>query len=122
MVTHGDFTPSQLLLDGYDVGVVDLDDACRADPARDLGRYVASVALRAAKDGDVAAQQDEALLEAYLDARPAARRDATLRDRIAVHRTVSLVRSATRSCLQLKDHRLAGALALLGTDPRTEMS
>jgi hypothetical protein len=62
----------------------------------------------------------DALLAGYVSARPDARSDAGLRRRMFVHRTLSLIRSATRSCLQLKDGRLAIALALLdSTDDPT---
>ena len=53
VLSHGDFTPSQVLgLDGHAPAVLDLDTLCWADPAEDLGRYLAHVALLAAKGGD----------------------------------------------------------------------
>lgn len=122
---HGDFTPSQVLSAGPAVGVVDFDTLAWADPASDLGRYVATVELLAAKRADAPAPElatavADALLTGYLSARPTARRDATLRRRMSVHRTLSLIRSATRSCHQLKDARLALAMALLdSTDDPT---
>ncbi len=122
---HGDFTPSQVLNAGPAVGVVDFDTLAWADPASDLGRYVATVELLAAKRADAPAPElcaavADALLAGYLSARPEARSDATLRRRMSVHRTLSLIRSATRSCHQLKDSRLAIAMALLeSTDDPT---
>ena len=53
VLSHGDFTPSQVLgLDGHAPAVLDLDTLRWADPAEDLGRYLAHVALLAAKAGD----------------------------------------------------------------------
>jgi aminoglycoside phosphotransferase (APT) family kinase protein len=40
---HGDFKPSQLLLDGTRVRVVDLDRTCMGDPALDLGNFMAQL-------------------------------------------------------------------------------
>ncbi|HEV7466795.1 MAG TPA: phosphotransferase, partial [Candidatus Dormibacteraeota bacterium] len=40
-LAHGDLTPSQLLLDGTAVGVIDFDGVCQAEPAFDLGRFLA---------------------------------------------------------------------------------
>jgi hypothetical protein len=122
---HGDYTPGQVLTAGPAVGVVDFDTVAWADPASDLGRYIATVELLVAKrvgepQAELVAAVSDALLAGYLSARPDARRDAGLRRRMYVHRTLSLIRSATRSCLQLKDGRLAIALALLdSTDDPT---
>lgn len=122
---HGDYTPGQVLAAAPAVGVVDFDTVAWADPASDLGRYVATVELLAAKQAGEPAPAlvsaiADALVAGYVSARPDAGRDATLRRRMSVHRTLSLIRSATRSCLQLKDSRLAIALALLdSTDDPT---
>ena len=122
VLTHGDYTPSQLLWDGTAVGVVDLDDMCVADPARDLGRFIAAFALPALRQigmSYASAQVSEltaTLVEAYLEARPPGQPDHTLLRRVAVHRDLSLARSAARSCRQLKEDRLAAALTLLSVE------
>ena len=122
VLTHGDYTPSQLLWDGTVVGVVDLDDICVADPARDLGRFIAAFALRSSRQigmSYASAQVSEltaSLVEAYLEARPPGQPDHTLLRRVAVHRALSLARSAARSCRQLKEDRLAAALTLLSVE------
>jgi aminoglycoside phosphotransferase len=122
VLTHGDYTPSQLLWDGTAVGVVDLDDMCVADPARDLGRFIAAFALRSSRQigmSYASAQVSEltaSLVEAYLEARPPGQPDHTLLRRVAVHRALSLARSAARSCRQLKEDRLAAALTLLSVE------
>jgi aminoglycoside phosphotransferase len=51
---HGDFKPSQLLLAGQRMGVVDLDRAGPGDPALDLGNFTAQFhkdALRPGEEG-----------------------------------------------------------------------
>lgn len=119
VLTHGDYTPSQLLWDGTVVGVVDLDDMCVADPARDLGRFIAAFALRASRQIGMSyasvqvSELTASLVEAYLEARPPGQPDHTLPRRVAAYRALSLARSAARSCRQLKEDRLAAALTLL---------
>src|SRR5262249_54805018 len=38
---HGDFSGAQVLVDGGQAAIVDLDSACRGDPAEDLGSLLA---------------------------------------------------------------------------------
>ena len=40
---HGNFSSRHVLVDGAEAGIVDLDWACRADPARDLGGVLAQL-------------------------------------------------------------------------------
>ena len=47
---HGDFYAKQVLLDGRRVGIIDLDQAARGDPAFDLGRFIAHVGRAALRD------------------------------------------------------------------------
>jgi aminoglycoside phosphotransferase (APT) family kinase protein len=48
---HGDFYAKQVLLDGRRVGIIDLDQAARGDPAFDLGRFIAHLERGALRDG-----------------------------------------------------------------------
>ena len=41
VLAHGDLTPGQLLMSVLGVAVVDVDTLCRAEPALDLGRFLA---------------------------------------------------------------------------------
>jgi hypothetical protein len=41
--SHGSFRPDQVLLAGTTVGFVDFDAACQAEPARDLGLFLATI-------------------------------------------------------------------------------
>ncbi len=108
--SHGDFTPAQILVDehaGGRWGVLDFDEACLAEPAFDLGRFEAYLRLALARRG-----LDDAPVAAFLSAyRPVPSR--MLFDRVAVYRTLALVRLALHACLQLKPGRLATALAVL---------
>ncbi len=44
---HGDFSDAQVLVDGREASIVDLDSACRGDPADDLGSLAAQWEIHA---------------------------------------------------------------------------
>jgi len=118
VLSHGDFTPSQVLLDGSGTAVVDLDTLCWADPALDLGRFLAHLELLAVKAGGASATPVvHDLTRAFLDgyggasARTAAAAEAT--ERVALYRGTTLARTALRACRQLKEYRVGLALSLL---------
>jgi aminoglycoside phosphotransferase (APT) family kinase protein len=122
VLCHGDFTPSQLLVDGARLsGLVDLDTVSWSDPALDLGRFLAHVDLLATKTSGPASEQYQieiagSLLRTYC--RAWSGRDVLSRGlvrRVAVFRGLSLASSALRACRQLKDDRLRSALSLLDT-------
>jgi aminoglycoside phosphotransferase (APT) family kinase protein len=119
---HGDLTPAQVLFDGPLSGLVDLDTACQAEPALDLGQFVGylDLMLRKAQWATDRSPGGEAVgahfLDAYLDsgARAGLHIDHDqLLDRVSAYRTVTLTRVALRSWLQLKPARLRQALSLL---------
>ncbi|HET6561469.1 MAG TPA: ABC transporter transmembrane domain-containing protein [Marmoricola sp.] len=118
VLSHGDFTPAQVLLDGPAPAVVDLDTLCWAEPALDLGRYLAHLRLLAVKAGGPAARvtADELgaeFLRCYgqVSDRTFAATEAS--DRIAFYVTTTLARSALHSCRQLKPERYELAVSLL---------
>jgi ABC-type multidrug transport system fused ATPase/permease subunit len=119
VLSHGDFTPSQVLMVDGTVAIVDLDSLCWADPALDIGRFMAQMELVAAKKGGVrAAHLVEELCAEFLYGYDAAARGSTRAQtppsgRIAFYRATSLARSALHSCRQLKDHRFEVARSLL---------
>ena len=53
--SHGDFTYTQLIFDGNEGGLVDFDTVCQAEPAQDLGHYLAYQRLNIIKDQDPSA-------------------------------------------------------------------
>ena len=115
---HGDFTPSQLLVDQTRVGVLDFDGVCRADPALDLGRFLAYLRVAAAKAGLSTGPTLVAdLVAAYRSAGGAGMSEAT----VEVYAQLSLILMAVHSwqrlkagrvrlvCRMLAQHRVAGA-------------
>ena len=119
VLSHGDFTPSQvLLLDGRSPAVVDLDTLCWADPAQDLGRYLGQLVLLAAKAGDPAPGDTVECLAAelvggYVEASTRQTSVPPAPERIAFFMSTTLARAALNSCRQLKIRRLELALSLL---------
>jgi ABC-type multidrug transport system fused ATPase/permease subunit len=115
VVCHGDFTPSQVLLEGGMPGLVDLDTLCLGDPALDLGRFLAHLQLLSAKVGgeDVAGLVDD-LAHDFLRAYGEELGDPPADEaRIQLYQATSLARSALHSCRQLKQGRFDTALSLL---------
>ncbi len=119
VLSHGDFTPSQVLgLDGHAPAVLDLDTLRWADPA--AGPRALPRSRRAAgrqgrgsrPPGDTLERLAEELVGGYVEA--AARPTAVpAPDRIAYYMSTTLARSALNSCRQLKTQRLELALSLL---------
>jgi streptomycin 6-kinase len=89
---HGDFSARHVLVDEGKAAIIDLDWACRGDPADDLGGILAQVERHAVCGGlphARAASFREALLLSY---RKATRRP--LPERIGLYRAVELFRGA----------------------------
>jgi hypothetical protein len=103
VVAHGDFTPSQLLLAGSQVGILDFDKLCQAEPALDLGRFLAYLRVALTKYGN---RSVDAHASRFLETYHALGGQPTLDTRLAVYEAASLVRMAARSWLQLKPARL----------------
>ena len=119
---HGDFTYTQLIFDRASSGLVDFDTICQAEPALDLGQFLAYQRLGILKDqrrdAPMPAEATELLCERFLEAY-IARRGATLeserqlRDRVALYEILMLLRLAIHSWQKLKVSRLEHALTLL---------
>jgi aminoglycoside phosphotransferase (APT) family kinase protein len=115
---HGNFTPAQVLLHTTGVGVVDFDVAAAAEPALDLGRFIAYLRFALAKQRSRAGPAlAQAFLSAYADAAGRRIRDVdAFASRVHLYERLSLLRLAAHACLQLKTSRLRTALSLLSQE------
>jgi aminoglycoside phosphotransferase (APT) family kinase protein len=120
--SHGDFTYTQLIFDGKDGGLVDFDSICQAEPAQDLGHYLAYQRLNTIKDQDPNAPfNPEAIerlcalfLNTYVDvSRNWIPDEGLLRGRAAIYELISLIRLTLHSWEKMKGSRLKQTLALL---------
>jgi aminoglycoside phosphotransferase (APT) family kinase protein len=128
VLAHGDFTPSQMLLDGSaGAAVVDVDTVCVAEPALDVGRFLAYLHVAARRSRAEPADLTRLFLESYLAARapdggspphPAGARRLFL-ERAAAYHALALGRAGASACRQLKGDRLAAVLAVLDRDAET---
>jgi len=122
-LAHGDLTPGQVLLDGTArAGLVDVDTTCIAEPALDLGRFLAYLhvtGIRRSRDAWPLLHRLTALfLCCYLDVcppavSPAADTRRLLLSRTAAYRALALARMGASACWQLKDDRLRTVLDVL---------
>jgi aminoglycoside phosphotransferase (APT) family kinase protein len=120
--SHGDFTYTQLIFDGVSSGLVDFDTVCQAEPALDLGQFLAYLRVAVQKAQRNAAVTPTTLAE-ELGARflatyiEAAGLDPTgaehLRDRTAIYEIISLLRLALHSWQKLKPARIQNVLVVL---------
>jgi ABC-type multidrug transport system ATPase subunit len=120
--SHGDYTYTQLIFEGTQSGLVDFDTICQAEPALDLGQFLAYLRVAAHKAGKASAAASvrlgEQLGARFLDSYIAAAGDRLedverLRVRAAVYEIVSVMRMALHSWQQIKPERLENALAVL---------
>jgi thiamine kinase-like enzyme len=120
--SHGDFTYTQLIFADQSCGLVDFDTSCEAEPALDLGQFLAYVRLAGRKAQQRTAQElgeatDELcarFLNAYIQIAGYHGPDAEqLRARVAVYEVISLLRIAQHSWQKLKGSRLELVIDLL---------
>ena len=117
VLAHGDLTPGQLLLDGSAVaGLVDVDTLCLAEPALDLGRFLAYLQVagrRGSMPPPLLADLTGLFVESYLEGRSGAAPGAQLLvERTAAYRDLTLARIGASACRQLKDDRLRAVVAV----------
>ncbi len=128
VVAHGDLTPGQVLLDEAGrTAIVDVDTLCLAEPALDVGRFLAYLhvaGIRRSRGAWPLLEEMTALfLEAYLAARApsgngsvsAARSRRLFLERTAAFHALALGRIGASACRQLKDTRLAAVVDVLDT-------
>lgn len=120
--SHGDFRYTQLIFEGKNGGLVDFDTICQAEPAQDLGQFLAYQRLSIMKTQDpnspVSPEAIERLcalfLDTYIDASKNRIADeGGLRGRVAIYELISLIRLALHSWEKLKGSRLKQTLSLL---------
>jgi len=120
--SHGDFTYTQLIFDGTAGGLVDFDTMCQAEPAQDLGHYLAYQRLNIIKDQDpnfpFAPESIEYLcalfLNTYIDSSKGWIPDeGLLRGRVALYELISLIRLTLHSWEKMKGSRLKQTISLL---------
>jgi thiamine kinase-like enzyme len=119
---HGDFTYTQLLFDEESCGLVDFDTICQAEPALDLGQFLAylRLAARKAQQGKStgAALAVDELGEQFINTYSEAAGYSTaltqqLRQRVAAYEIISLMRIALHSWQKLKGNRLELVIELI---------
>jgi len=120
--SHGDFTYTQLIFDGKNGGLVDFDTMCQAEPAQDLGHYLAYQRLNIIKDQDPNSPFPQETIEhlcaifldTYIDVSKGWIADeALLRGRVAIYELISLIRLTLHSWEKMKGSRLKQTMALL---------
>ncbi len=120
--SHGDFTYTQLIFDGKEGGLVDFDTMCQAEPAQDLGHYLAYQRLNIIKDQDPNSPFPQETIEhlcaifldTYIDVSKGWIADeALLRGRVAIYELISLIRLTLHSWEKMKGSRLKQTMSLL---------
>ena len=120
--SHGDFTYTQLIFDESGGGLVDFDSICQAEPAHDLGHYLAYQRLNIIKDQDpsfpFAPEAIEYLCDLFLDtyidvSKTWIADEGFLRGRVAIYELISLIRLTLHSWEKMKGSRLRKTILLL---------
>jgi thiamine kinase-like enzyme len=120
--SHGDYRYTQLIFEGKNGGLVDFDSICQAEPAQDLGQYLAyqrlSIIRVQGPNSRFSREAAERLSALFLDAYMNASRgwiadEEVLRGRAAIYELIGLIRLALHSWEKLKVSRLKQALSLL---------
>jgi aminoglycoside phosphotransferase (APT) family kinase protein len=120
--SHGDFTYTQLIFEANEGGLVDFDTMCQAEPAQDLGHYLAYQRLNIIKDQDpnapFAPEAIERLCALFLDtyievSKAWIPNEGHLRGRVAIYELISLIRLTLHSWEKMKGSRLKQTMTLL---------
>jgi hypothetical protein len=119
--SHGDFKHEQLLFDGASSGLVDFDGICQAEPALDLGKFLAHLRVEADKfqgresvSSPLGEELAERFLRAYVLAADGQVEDERrLRLRTMLYEAIALLRLALLSQQDLDEPRVERTTALL---------
>jgi hypothetical protein len=119
---HGDFTYSQLVFQGKEIGLLDFDSVCQAEPALDLGQFLAYQRMVICKEqkpeSPMESEEVERLYELFLSTYISAAEDwledeEQLRNRVMAYEMISLMRLAVHSWAKLKGARLYHTVNIL---------
>ena len=96
--SHGDLKHNQILSDGRRWALVDFDTVCLAEPALDLGNFLAYLRLKATGAGEpcLASRLAAEFLDVYADAATTGTTLAALRERVRGYERLSLLGRAVR--------------------------
>jgi phosphotransferase family enzyme len=119
--SHGDLTHSQLMLDGARCALVDFDTICRAEPALDVGHFLAYLRLAIRKrmgpsqgGSELAEQLGTRFSAAYMEtAGLHGGRRTELMNRARVYELMTLLRIASHGWVKFKPQRVELALDLV---------
>jgi hypothetical protein len=119
---HGDFKYSQLVFDGQASGLLDYDGVCQAEPALDLGQFLAYQRMGLQADGSQEIKAPVTLndelrdlfLKSYFSASQMELADEVLlRDRVTAYEMISLIRLVSHNWQKLKGPQLLQTFACL---------
>jgi hypothetical protein len=115
--SHGDFSYTQLIFHGAQSGLVDFDNFCQAEPALDLGHFLAYLRFAGVKARGISAAERAALGEdlaaRFTAAYAGAGGPAEALARVPVYEAVSLLRLAVHAWQRFKGTRLGNILTVL---------
>jgi aminoglycoside phosphotransferase (APT) family kinase protein len=115
---HGDFSYTQLIFEGPRAGLVDFDNFCLAEPALDLGQFLAYLRYAGFKARGTSPTErgglTERLAERFTTSYTAAGGAAETLERVDVYEAVNLVRMAQHAWQNLKGRRLDHIVTVLG--------
>jgi Ser/Thr protein kinase RdoA (MazF antagonist) len=113
---HGDFSYTQLIFDGPHAGLVDFDNVCQAEPALDLGQFLAYLhyaGVKARRATGTEPGDTERLADLFRAAYTRAGGPPAALERVEVYLATNLVRMAEHAWQNLKSRRLEDILWLL---------
>ena len=115
-LVHGDCKPSQFLIGSSGVELLDLDHGGIADPASDVGDFLASLRVLEARRPGLRAKHTAQVRRSFLDAYCASRRSDGLRLRAGWYEAAALLRKAYRAFQRSPHSQLAPALVTAAAD------
>jgi len=119
---HGDFRYTQLIFLGKEAGLVDFGTVCQAEPALDLGQFLAYQRMTIRKEQNAHPEMPydgtdelcELFLTSYIQSNPNwTGEESRLRARVALYEILNILRLATHSWQKLKPARAQAAMEVL---------